>query len=215
VTPRRLAHGYTNETWASAGSVFKRYLGPDADARMQRELTAIGAVRGAVPTARVLAVHPAQHTVEFGRVQGRPGQELVARGLAGPVLRAAGRVLAALHSLPDVHMTHGDYGPQNLLLDAAGEAVLLVADWEFSTRERRPVVDLAWAEWIVRMHHPHEAASVDALYEGYGAELPWDERQRVMLERCEVLRLRCVAAGDVAAARTWAARALTTSSWSG
>ena len=182
---------------------------------MERELLAIGTARRAVPTPTVLAVHRTQRTVEFRRVEGRPGQELVTRGLAAPVLRAAGRALAALHALPDVPVTHGDYGPQNLLLDDAAGAVVLVADREFSTPERRPVVDLAWAEEIVRMHHPSEAASVDALYDGYGAVLPWDDRKRVMLERCEVLRLRGEAAGDPAAARTWAARARATSAWDG
>jgi aminoglycoside phosphotransferase (APT) family kinase protein len=110
-------------------------------------------------------------------------------------------------------VTHGDYGPQNVLLDAAGEAIVLVADWEFSTTGSRPIADLAWAEWIVRMHHPSETASVEALYDGYGERPPWDDRKRVMLERCEEMRRRCHAAGDADAERMWAVRRSATSTW--
>ncbi len=63
------------------------------------------------------------------------------------------------------------------------------------------------------MHHPRETASVAALHAGYGTAPAWDERRRAMLARCEQLRQRCAADGDVDAERTWAARLATTSSW--
>jgi tRNA A-37 threonylcarbamoyl transferase component Bud32 len=199
----------------SGTSVFKRYLGPDAEARLQRELVGIDAAGRAVPTPRVLSVDRVERVVEFAHVDGHPGQALIEAGLATAVLRTTGRTLAALHSRSAAPVTHGDYGPQNILLDAAGEAILLVADWEFSTMGSRPIADLAWAEWIVRMHHPSETASIEAMFDGYGETPPWDDRKRVMLERCEELRLRCHAAGDAAAEQMWAVRVSATSAWDG
>jgi tRNA A-37 threonylcarbamoyl transferase component Bud32 len=193
---RRLAHGYTNETWVSGTTVCKRYLGLDAEDRMRRELAAVEAVGTAVPAPRVLSVDRVRRLVEFARVEGEPGQALIERGLAVRVLKATGRTLAGLHSLSDRPVTHGDYGPHNLLLDPSGDTVVLVADWEFATAGSEPITDLAWAEWIVRMHHPGRPAGVDALYDGYGHTPPWADRRRAMRDRCEALRSRCAAAGD-------------------
>ena len=140
---RRLPHGYTNETWADGASVWKHYVGFDGERRMLRELEAIEAVGSVVPTPKVLSVDRRSRRVEFARVVGHAGQDLIDQGHAGNVMRAAGRTLAALHAFTDVQMTHGDYGPQNLLLDASGEAVVLVADWEFSFSASDPLSDLA------------------------------------------------------------------------
>jgi aminoglycoside phosphotransferase (APT) family kinase protein len=215
VSNRRLRHGYTNQTWAAGGSVVKRYLGPDGEQRMLQELAAIEAVASAVPTAKVLSVHWRERRVEFARVRGVPGQDLIEQGYANNVMKAAGRALAALHSHPEAQVTHGDYGPQNLLLDAAGEAVVLVADWEFSFAGRDPLTDLAWAEWIVRMHHPAAASSISGLFAGYGHTPPWDDRKRVMLRRCEWLRDRCASADNAHGEQLWAQRLALTQSWPG
>jgi tRNA A-37 threonylcarbamoyl transferase component Bud32 len=209
--PRRLRHGYTNETWADGTSVWKHYLGFDGQRRMRQELAAIEAVGSVVPTPRVISVHPSDLRVEFARVDGRPGQALIESGLADNVLTAAGRTLAVLHSA--IGVTHGDYGPQNLLFDPAGEAVVLVADWEFSSSPSESITDLAWAEWIVRMHHPDAVASINALFEGFGQTPPWNERKQVMLRRCEWLRQRSEAAGDPAGQHLWAQRLAVTEGW--
>jgi aminoglycoside phosphotransferase (APT) family kinase protein len=63
-----------------------------------------------------------------------------------------------------------------------------VLDWEFSSPgPTNPVVDLAWCEWIVRMHHPGETAAIPALYAVYGMSFSWRERQAAMVGRCEEL----------------------------
>jgi hypothetical protein len=37
---------------------------------------------------------------------------------------------------------------------------------------------------IVRMHHPHLAKQLDALFDGYGHRPAWRRRQNAMLEKC-------------------------------
>jgi aminoglycoside phosphotransferase (APT) family kinase protein len=211
---QRLPHGYTNETWLAGNSIWKHYLGFDGEQRMLQELAGIEAAGSVVPTPRVLSVSRPDRRVEFARVDGQPGQSLIDRGFADNVLRAAGRTLAALHSA-GINVTHGDYGPQNLLLDPTGQAVVLVADWEFSFSGSQPITDLAWAEWIVRMHHPDDVPSIGALFEGFGHAPPWTDRRQAMLRRCEWLRQRAETAGDSAAQRLWAQRLAVTAGWPG
>jgi hypothetical protein len=43
--------------------------------------------------------------------------------------------------------------------------------------------DLAWAEWIVRTHHPHLTEGLEALFEGYGSYPSWSQRHSAMLAR--------------------------------
>ena len=101
---------------------------------------------------------------------------------AAEVLRAAGRTLRQLHdAVPG--MVHGDYGPQNLLLDTAAWEVSAVLDWEFA-HDGDPVEDLAWAEWIVRMHHPGAAGAIPVLFESYRWRPTWSVRRSAMLKRC-------------------------------
>src|SRR5690606_6609047 len=62
-------------------------------------------------------------------------------------------------------------GPNNLLVEPNGTAVITVADWEF-TRVGDPIVDLAWCEWIVRTHHPDCAALLPAFFAAYDGPMP-------------------------------------------
>ena len=55
-----------------------------------------------------------------------------------------------------------------MLFAATGQLAALV-DWEFA-HLGDPIEDLAWAEWIVRTHHP-PADALEALFEGV-RELP-------------------------------------------
>ncbi|WP_461012009.1 phosphotransferase [Streptomyces capparidis] len=47
---------------------------------------------------------------------------------------------------------HGDFGPNNVLLNPGTFEVTAVVDGEFA-HLGDPVEDLAWCEWIVRTHH--------------------------------------------------------------
>lgn len=208
-------HGYTNATSIDGERVVKRYLGTDAGERMLTEVEAIQRTAGRVPTPEILHIDEAECVVTFRRLPGRHGQELIDEGHADRVLEAAGRTLRSLHadSQPPT-WTHGDYGPQNLLYDSATLKVTGVLDWEFA-RLGDPVDDLAWAEWIVRMHHAGAAASLGHIFQGWGEQPEWDRRQAAMLAACHRFRDRAERLGDQPAATLWAERADITAGWPG
>ena len=82
-------------------------------------------------------------------------------------------MVAALDATPTgTVLVHGDFGPQNLLLDPSTVEPTALLDWEFA-HIGDPVEDVAWAEWIVRTHHPDLVPALPALFDGYGAEPPW------------------------------------------
>jgi tRNA A-37 threonylcarbamoyl transferase component Bud32 len=180
---RRLNHGYTNATVGDDAKVIKTYAGPGAAVRSEREYTALTALAGRVPVPSVLGRTSETLTLAF--VSGVHGQDLIAAGFADRVLAACGSVLRRIHA---AGFGHGDFGPNNTLLDPDSLEVTAVLDWEFSSVGRvDPVVDLAWCEWIVRMHHPGETAAIPALYAGYGTSFPWRERHAAMVGRCAEL----------------------------
>jgi hypothetical protein len=75
-----------------------------------------------------------------------------------------------------------------VLFDPDSLIVTAVVDWEFSSSDGvDPVVDLAWCEWIVRMHHPEGTAAIPLLYSGYGTSFSWSERHAAMVDRCAEL----------------------------
>ena len=164
-----LPHGYTNATTSDGRVVTKSYLGPDAAGRCAREAAALRALAGRLPVPPVLAC--AGPTLTAGFMPGTHGQDLIDAGLAEPVLRACGRMLRRIHAMapdgivgagphpPGQVLVHGDYGPNNLLLDPRAGRVTAILDWEWA-RAGDPVDDLAWCEWIVRTHHPAHAAAL-------------------------------------------------------
>jgi hypothetical protein len=188
-------HGYTNATATDGRTVVKRYLGPDAGERQRNEVTALTAVAGLLPVPPIAAV--AEGEITLGLAAGRPGQELL-EDKPEAVLYAVGRLarrlaavevssLAALATAqPGTVLVHGDFGPQNLLLDDVTAEPTALLDWEFA-HIGAPTEDVAWAEWIVRTHHPHLVPALPALFAGYGGEPPWRLRQESMLAKCRWL----------------------------
>ncbi|HEY7142651.1 MAG TPA: aminoglycoside phosphotransferase family protein [Streptosporangiaceae bacterium] len=198
-----LPHGYTNHTLGDGSVVVKHYQGPGARVRAGREQAVLRALRGQIPVPAVLDSAQASLTLSF--MAGQQGQELLAAGHGASVLRACGGMLRRIHQLdagqaaaalgsvmaPGQVLTHGDYGPQNVLLDPATLAVTAVLDWEWA-RAGVPVADLAWCEWIVRMHHPGEAGLLGAFFAGYGGAIPgWPDRHAAMLGQCQAMLDRC------------------------
>jgi aminoglycoside phosphotransferase (APT) family kinase protein len=158
-------------------------------------------------------VDQAARVVTFARLPGRHGQELIEEGYADRVLEEAGRTLRALHEDSQVPAwIHGDYGPQNLLYDPATFVVTGVLDWEFA-RRGDPLDDLAWAEWIIRMHHPQAVASLGHLFRGWGQEPPWARRRAAMLASCRRFQERSVRLTDPTAAALWARRSDIAAGW--
>jgi tRNA A-37 threonylcarbamoyl transferase component Bud32 len=195
VAEAALKHGYTNSTATEGRSVVKRYRGPDRDVRQHNEVAALSGVAGQICVPPLLAVGDGK--VTLGLVAGRPGQELLEEK-PKDVLYAAGRLarrlatvdlssVAALATASDgTVLVHGDFGPQNLLLDQDTAKPTALLDWEFA-HIGDPVEDIAWAEWIVRTHHAHLVPALPALFAGYGAEPPWPVRHESMLAKCRWL----------------------------
>jgi tRNA A-37 threonylcarbamoyl transferase component Bud32 len=211
MTERRLVHGYTNQSWLDGGLVVKQYQNGDAAERLQTETATLTRVAGVVPVPEVIEVNTARARVTFAFVPGRHGQELIDEGHAARVLQAAGRILRRLQDqMPG--LVHGDYGPQNLLLEPESLDVVAVLDWEFA-HDGNPVEDLAWAEWIVRMHHPDAVRHLPALFDGYRGRPAWRLRQATMQDRCARLREVCLGRGDQVAADMWRTREQLTRVW--
>jgi aminoglycoside phosphotransferase (APT) family kinase protein len=211
MTEGRLVHGYTNQLWLNGGLVVKQYQNDDALERLQTETATLTRVAGVVPVPDVIEIDTARARVTFAFVPGRHGQELIDEGHAAQVLQASARVLRRLHDQVR-GLVHGDYGPQNLLFDRGSLEVVAVLDWEFA-HDGNPVEDLAWAEWIVRMHHPDAVRYLPALFDGYGRRPAWRLRHATMQDRCASLREVCLGRGDRVAADMWRTREQLTRSW--
>jgi Ser/Thr protein kinase RdoA (MazF antagonist) len=218
-----LPHGYTNHVTREGSVVTKSYQGPDASHRCAREAAALSALAGRLPVPPV--IDRSDTILRLGLMRGVPGQDLIDDGLAGQVLRACGQLLRRIHAIDPAELdllsrhedsavlVHGDYGPQNILLDAAAAEVIAVVDWEW-VHGADPVEDVAWCEWIVRMHHPESTAALSSFFDGYGRRPPWPARQQAMVEQCRALLAlseRWEPRGE--AARLWQQRIQATESW--
>lgn len=190
--------------------MLKTYAGPRAAERAEREYVALTALAGRVPVPAVLGRAPGSIRLAF--VPGGHGQDLIAAGRADQVLAACGDVLRRIHA---AGFGHGDFGPNNTLLDPDSLHVTAVLDWEFSSSDRvEPVADLSWCEWIVRMHHPTETAAIPSLYSGYGTSFSWRDRKAAMVGRCaELAEFSHEWEPDGAAEALWHERLRVTAAW--
>jgi aminoglycoside phosphotransferase (APT) family kinase protein len=137
-----LRHSYTNRTLGDGATVVKCYQDPGALARLQKEHAVLDKLHGLIPVPPVLASGDGCLTMRF--LSGIQGQELLEAGHGDGVLRACGTMLQRIHEL-DAHeitavfpsrvrggqvLVHGDYGPQNVLIDPATLEITGVLDWE-------------------------------------------------------------------------------------
>ena len=218
---RPLKHGYTNEAVSDGTLVEKRYRGAEARLRMERERLALVELQGKIPVPPVRAARG--DVLELGFVPGTPGQELLDLGHAEAVLRSSGRILRRIHVVPadflrerpgNQVLVHGDFGPNNLLFDPDTFEVTAVVDWEFA-HLGDAVEDLAWCEWIVRMHHPGSIDGLSHFFDAYGLDVPpWRARQAAMVKQCEALRRLCDRQKNAAGVRLWEQRIAITAAWS-
>ncbi len=163
---------------------------------------------------------PNELTVSF--VPGDHGQDLLDRGHGKWVLGLCGSLLRTLERIGDdlppeipgrgPQLVHGDFGPQNILFDLEQEEVAAVLDWEFAHRGE-VIEDVAWCEWIVRMHHGDRQADLVHLFDGFGRCPPWHLRHAQMLRRCEELLHFADRQGWTDAAEMWRARVTATEGW--
>jgi Ser/Thr protein kinase RdoA (MazF antagonist) len=199
--------------------VTKTYRGPGAIGRQQREELAIRSVAGRLPVATVVDSRPG--VLVLRRVPGRHGQERIDGGDGDAVMFGLGRLLRELQAVRPAFfgefdgagvLVHQDFGPNNVLFGDRDDAIVLVADWEWST-VGSPVTDLAWAEFIVRMHHPEHETCVPSLFDGYGARPPWSERQAAMVRRATALEAWVRSHRGPGPASTWDRRRRAIERW--
>lgn len=192
----RLPHGYTNNSFLDDRRVTKHYQGYDAEARLQAEAHALERLAGHLPLPPLLRVDPDRQTLQTAYIPGRHGQELIDAGHAEQLLFLCGQLLRQLQALPpqlyQSHgnagnvIVHGDFGPQNILIAPEEWKVAALLDWEWA-HLGDPIEDLAWAEWIVRMHHSAALSALPALFNGYGTAPSWPLRHQAMLSKCQQL----------------------------
>jgi aminoglycoside phosphotransferase len=217
-----LRHSYTNDTRGDGRIVVKRYEGPDAAVRRSRERATLSRLQGRLTVPAVLG-DARSDELRMAFVDGVHGQELIEAGMARAVLRACGRTLHHIHHLdiggifpdqmdiPGSVVVHGDYGPNNVLLDPGTLAITAVLDWEWA-HPGQPVEDVAWCEWIIRMHHGAHVDQLGEFFDAYGPRPSWEERREAMLTRCQQLLDLC-RRSSVDAAQVWQQRLQITARW--
>jgi aminoglycoside phosphotransferase (APT) family kinase protein len=193
---RPLPHAYTNCTTGNGAVVRKVYEGPDSTGRCGREAAALAALPDLLPVPRLVSVGPGELEMSF--LRGMHGQELIADGRAVGVLRSCGQMLRRIHAVdldtvcgpgprsPGSVLVHGDYGPNNVLLDPDARQVTAVLDWEWAHVGDR-LEDLAWCEWVVRMIHPAHVDALDGFFAAYGHRPSWAARHQAMIDKCRGL----------------------------
>lgn len=213
--------GYTNRTRRTGtGLVEKAFDGPDSSERLEREVGCLTGLSDKLPLPFVVGFDRNALTVMMRESRGTHGQTMIDDGHAAVVLRLLGalhRLLrsiepSALSILPGIGdvIVHGDFGPQNVLIDN-GEITALL-DWEFAHIGSH-VEDLAWAEWIVRMHHADHRDEIPTLYLWAEVSPPWTDRHAVMLNKCREMLLRVEHSGPSDAVELWQARLRKTERW--
>ena len=218
-----MVHGYTNQTARCGQVVTKAYQGPDAALRRDREAVALTALAGFLPVPALIGT--SDFSLEMTFMSGVHGQDLIGLGLAHQVLTTCGQMLRRVHAIdsalvpgddpypPGAVLVHGDYGPNNILLDPEAREVTAIVDWEW-VHAGNSVEDLAWCEWIVRMHHPAHVTGLSEFFNAYGQRPSWADRQQAMLAQCRALlelSERWRPGGE--SARQWRRRLRITESW--
>jgi len=200
----QLPHGYTNRTRRREDEIEKRYEGAEPFARAEREFTCLTHLIGMYPVPEVIEFDASGPALVMTVVAGRHGQELLPEGYAPKTLRLIGRQLAVLQAIspstiPDLGgegdvIVHGDSGPQNIICSLDFSSASGVLDWE-SAHLGSPAEDLAWAEWIVRMHHPEALQDLSEPFDGSGLSVSWSDRQSAMVKQCRDYVAFCEASG--------------------
>ena len=219
----RLPYGYTNSTRVvPRNRIEKRYEGPERRTRARVELACLHALKEVLPVPPVVASDLSAPRLVTQLLGGRPAQELLGGRHDRIVLRLLGTTLRQIQALstdavPGLlgagHViVHGDFGPQNLHLDLGRQQVSGIFDWEWA-HVGSPVEDLAWAEWIVRIHHPHAISSLEDFFDAANLHPPWPERHASMVARCRTFLQWSTAAHNTDAVSTWQKRLALTEAW--
>jgi aminoglycoside phosphotransferase (APT) family kinase protein len=149
---------------------------------------------------QLLARHrlPPGYTLRLRFLDGEHGQDLIRGGCAAQVLQACGHTLRRIHALdvttvfphepapPGTVLVHGDYGPNNILLDPDTLTVTAILDWEWA-HPGEALEDLAWCEWIVRSYHSEHVSALEKFFTAYGSQPAWPLRHQQMVAQARSL----------------------------
>lgn len=173
-----------------------------------------------MPLPEVVRHDASSLTLTMREVEGANGQDLIDAGNAREVLQLLGSMLVCLHGIDPLAVAglpgqgevivHGDYGPQNILI--CGHRITAVLDWEFA-HVGSEIEDLAWTEWIVRMHHPHAQDALPDLFRAAKLHPAWSDRRAAMLERCASLLRRAEEGESPDHIGLWRERVIRTENW--
>lgn len=186
-------HTYTNIVSLDGDTVVKRFVGPGAHERCGAETTALRTLWGRLAVPELLSSNVASIRTRF--VNGVHAKDLLDGGHASEVMKVCGRILRTIQDIPVAVMTdgtladvvvHGDFGPNNILLERDTLEVIAVIDWEWC-HPGSPIEDAAWCEWIVRTFHPEQVDHLDEFFAAYGSLPAWSDRQDSMLDKLDRL----------------------------
>jgi aminoglycoside phosphotransferase len=183
-------HASVNVVHRDGDHVVKRFVGPRAEERCSSERRAVASLRGHLPVPEILLYDDVSMATRF--VPGVNGRVALSEGDAAEVLELSGTTLRMLQTVPartvfgdapdSLVVVHGDFGPNNLVIDPGTGHVAAVVDWEWC-HLGESVEDVAWCEWTVRNHHPEYAHLLGAFFDSYGTTPPWAERHGAMLSQ--------------------------------
>ena len=186
------------------------------------EFTSLTRLHGHYPLPEVVHFDRSAPTLLLSEVVGRHGQELIDQGLEAMVLRMTGTQLAELQALDPLIVpglkgrgdviVHGDFGPQNTLYSVDVSHVAGVLDWEMA-HFGSPIEDLAWSEWIIRMHHSKAQDDLPELFTASDLSFNWSDRQASMVRQCRHYLDYCEASELPAGVAEWQRRLDATERW--
>ena len=191
-----LPYGYTNKTHCEEGVVIKTYSGANANERYATELEIYQLLQGMPFMPELIEYDKVRLSILSRYVNNRHAQDLL-EDYGPEVLFAIGKLLRDLQDVQiesingirrfgsDV-LAHGDFGPQNVLVARDSFEIVGLVDWEWAHFGDK-FEDIAWAEWLIRMHYKAKRHMIDALYDGFGEMPVWETRHTFMIRKCEAI----------------------------
>ena len=211
----KLPHGYTNNTYLVDKTVRKTYSGADAQNRFYTELTIYQKLQDESFMPQLLHYNEETFTIATRYIDTQHGQDLLkehpiqvpfalgelAKQLQTVQLDAIGKQKRKKGQV----LVHGDFGPQNVLFGQTSTSKPYLVDWEWA-HFGDEYEDVAWAEWIIRMHYNANQQMLKSLHDGFGMVPPWKIRHSAMLRNCERILDFAKRDGNMAAISIWEAR---------
>jgi tRNA A-37 threonylcarbamoyl transferase component Bud32 len=189
-----LRYGYTNSTRLENRVVVKTYSGADSQNRFLTELVMYQQLQDMPFMPELVGYDKDALTISTRYVESRHAQDLLEEHCdivpfsLGKLARElqlvkVDAIAGSKRNEPDV-LVHGDFGPQNLLFAPESFSERYLVDWEWAHFGDR-FEDIAWAEWIIRMHYDSNQQMIASLYKGFGLVPPWETRHELMIRKCE------------------------------